>query len=467
MTNSPHTTPTAGLSRKQLGLVIAVYVMAFMALLDVFVVILALPTLRTELGASTTQLQWVVGSYSLSLSTFALSAGALADRYGRKRVFLLGVTMFTLGSAMCAAAASPATLLAGRFVQGIGAAIAIPATLTLLALAFPEQRLRARLFGGWATVTGAAAVIGPVLGGGLVETFGWPSIFLINLPLGAITLLLGARCVTESADPAHTALDLPGQLLAILGLGALTYALINVGERGWTAPSTIVALVIAVAGLTLFGIVEWRQTNPMLPLRLFSDRRFSVANLAAATLGFTAFTVQVFLPTYLQQAGQHSVAGTGLMLLPWPASQMIASYLAGRWTARTGSRAPMTLGLLLIASAALGVLGLQPDSPYPLLAVTLVAFGVGVGLTFTPTNAAAMASVPPERSGSGAAITNAVRQTGTSLGIAALGLLFYRADLTTGMHHVALATALAAGLTAVVVLTTPSLGATQPRAQPH
>lgn len=440
------------MSAKQRALIVVTYSVAFTALLDVFVVILALPTLGVELGTSDEQLLWVVGSYSLSLCTFGLSAGAVADRYGRKRVFILGVAMFTVGSLICAASTSPTTLLAGRFVQGIGAAIAVPATLTLLALEFREPARRARLFGGWATTTGAATVIGPLLGAILIEMFGWPAIFLINVPLGAMALTLACWCITESADPTHAALDIPGQLLGSVGLGALTYGLINVGAHGWGNPSTWGPLLAAAISLVLFGLMEWSQDNAMLPLRLFADPRFSAANLAAATIGFTAFTVQVFLPSYLQQAQHFSVTATGLWLLPWPVSQVITSYVAGWWTARSGTRAPMTTGLILISLASLGMTSIRWNSSPLVLVVILVGFGVGVGLTFTPSNTAALAAVPPERSGTGAAVLNAVRHTGTSMGIAVLGLLFYQADLTTGLHHVAQACATVAALTALIVL---------------
>lgn len=455
---SPNTRVTTdrSMSPKQRALVIATYLVAFMALLDVFVVILALPTLSTDLGASTGQLLWVVGSYSLSLCTFALSAGALADRYGRKRVFMVGVAMFTAGSLICAVAPDPVMLLVGRFVQGLGAAIAVPATLTLLALEFPEQRRRARMFGGWATVTGTATVIGPTLGSVLIEAFGWPSIFLINLPLGAIALVLAGWSITETANPEHAALDLRGQLLAIVGLGALTYGLINVGSHGWSAPSTAVALAAATGCLVLFGVIEWSQANAMLPLRLFCDRRFCIANLASATIGFTAFSVQVFLPSYLQLVQHHSVTTAGLLLLPWPLSQIVTSYIAGWWAGRAGARAPMALGLALISVSSLGLLTLRPNGGWFLLVLILIGFGVGVGLTFTPANLAALEAVPVERSGTGGAVVNAVRHAGTSLGIAILGLLFYQTDLTAGLHHVALAAAAAAGITAALVLTTPA-----------
>ncbi|MFI0424480.1 MFS transporter [Spongiactinospora sp. 9N601] len=235
-----------------IGLIVTVYLVAYIALLDVNVVVIALPSMQSELGASGGALQWVVGAYTLCLSTLALSAGALGDRYGRKRVFLTGVALFTLGSAICAVAPSPLVLIAGRFVQGAGAAVAVPGTLSLIAQSYPDPARRAKVIGGWGTVAGVAGLTGPVLGGLLVNAFGWPSIFLINLPLGLVALVVGWRCVPESADPAHAALDPAGQALGVLWLGALSYGLINAGDHGWNTPSTIVALAVGAVALMVF-----------------------------------------------------------------------------------------------------------------------------------------------------------------------------------------------------------------------
>jgi DHA2 family methylenomycin A resistance protein-like MFS transporter len=451
--------PARRLTRARVGLVTAVYLVAFMALLDVTIVIIALPAIESGLGATTAQAQWVVSSYTLCLSTLALSAGALGDRYGRKRVFLLGLGLFTAGSAVCAAAPDPAVLIAGRFVQGAGAAIAVPGTLALLARGFPEPRARARAIGGWGSVAGLAGVVGPVLGGGLVEAVGWRAIFLVNLPLGLVAFIVGRRCIGDSADPGEVDLDVAGQLLAITGLGALAFGLIHAGSHGWASPATLVALPVAALALGAFGIVERRQRAPMLPIRLFADPRFSAATSASASLGVTAFTLLVFLPSYLQQVSGYSAGSTGLVLLPWPVAQMISSAMAGRWSGRHGPRIPMTTGLGVLAAAALALLWIRPDTGYPLLVVVFAAFGAGVGLTFTPSNAAVLAAVAPVRAGTAAATVNAVRQTGTSLGIAALGLLFYGPDPTAGLHQVAIAAAAVATAAAVYAGTTRSLDA--------
>lgn len=448
---------TIALTGAQRGLVSATYLVAFMALLDVNIVIIALPALQTRLGASSAQLQWVVDSYTLCLSTVALSGGALGDRYGRKRVFLAGVGLFTLGSAVCAAAPAPSVLLVGRFAQGVGAAAAVPGTLSLITRAFTDPRRRARIIGGWGSVAGVAGAVGPVAGGGLITAFGWRAIFLINLPLGLAALIIGARCIDESADPGHAGLDWAGQALGLAWLGALAYGLINARSLGWCAPGTVAALAVAAAAAAAFFVAERRHPTPMLPLQLFTDRGFTIANIASVALGFTAFTLLVFLPSYLQQTAGHSAALTGLMLLPWPISQSVTSILAGRWSAHSGPRFPMATGLMMLTGAAALLLALGPQSPYPLLAAVFIAFGAGVGLTFTPSNTAVMAAVAPVRAGTAAATVNATRQTGTSLGVAVLGLFFYQPQPTAGLHQTAVIAGIAALAATLLVAARPPI----------
>ncbi|MFI0482528.1 MFS transporter [Actinomadura sp. 9N215] len=402
---------------------LTVYLVAFIALLDVNIVIIALPSMQTALGASNGTLLWVVTSYTLCLSALALSAGALGDRYGRKRAFLTGVALFTLGSAVCAASLTPALLIAGRFLQGAGAAIALPGSLSLIAQAFPDPARRARVIGGWSTVGGASSLAGPVIGGILVETFGWPSIFLINLPLGVLALLTGWRCIPESADPRHAALDPAGQILGVLWLGALSYGLINAGEHGWDTPATITALGVAAGGLVAFLTVELRGTHPMLPIRLFTDLRFVSPNLAAFAVGFCVFSLSVFLPTYLQQAQHRSAAEVGVLMLAPALVPVLVPPLAGRWIAKAGPRVPLATGFVLVAAGTFTLPAVQPDTGYLLIAAVLALMGAGYGMTMPASNSAVMAAVRPQHTGIAAATINATRQTGTSLGIALLGAL--------------------------------------------
>ncbi|MEQ0565400.1 MFS transporter [Amycolatopsis sp. NEAU-NG30] len=238
------------------------------------------------------------------IAALALSAGALADRYGRKRMFVTGVVLFTAGSAVCALAPDAVVLVIGRFVQGTGAAITVPGTLSLIAQGFPEQGQRARAIGVWSMVAGLAAIAGPVLGGALVDAFGWSSIFLINLPIGLVAVVVAVRSVTESADPDHASLDPAGQVLCVAWLGLLLYGLINAGTAGWSGAGTVLPL----AG---FLVVEVRQDRPMLPVRLFRHPPFAGANTASFLLGFSVLSALFFLPLYLQQVQGVSAAGPG------------------------------------------------------------------------------------------------------------------------------------------------------------
>ncbi|WUI01810.1 MFS transporter [Spirillospora sp. NBC_00431] len=314
-------------------------------------------------------------------------------------------------------------LIAGRFLQGAGAAIALPGSLSLIAQAFPDPARRAKVIGGRSTVGGASSLTGPVVGGLLVETFGWPSIFLINLPLGVLALLTGWRCIPESADPRHAALDPAGQVLGVLWLGALSFGLINAGEHGWDTPATVTALGVAATGFAAFLTVELRGANPMLPIRLFTDLRFVSPNLAAFAVGFCVFSLSVFLPTYLQQAQHRGAAEVGVLMLAPSLVPVLVPPLAGRWIAKAGPRSPMATGFVLVAAGMFTLLAVRPGTGSPLVFAVLALMGAGYGLTMPASNSAVMAAVRPQRTGIAAATVNATRQTGTSLGIALLGAL--------------------------------------------
>lgn len=422
-------TRTRTLTAQQAGLLVAVLLAVFMALLDVNIVTVALPAMQADLHGGVGEMQWVMNAYTLCIAALALSAGALADRYGRKRMFVTGVVLFTAGSAVCALAPNAVVLVIGRFVQGIGAAITVPGTLSLIAQGFPEQGQRARVIGVWSMVAGLAAIAGPVLGGALVDALGWSSIFLVNLPIGLVAVVVAVRSVTESADPDHASLDPAGQVLCVAWLGLLLYGLINAGTAGWSDAGTVLPLAAAVVLLAGFLVVEVRQERPMLPVRLFRHPPFAGANTASFLLGFSVLSALFFLPLYLQQVHGASAAEAGLLLLPMPICSVLFSYLTGRWTGRAGPRLPMITGYLVSSVALAALVLLEPGSSRVLCAVLFALLGIGGGIALTPTNAAVMASVPIQRSGVAAATVNAGRQTGTSLGIALLGTLF--ASLST------------------------------------
>ncbi|WP_183023959.1 MFS transporter [Variovorax sp. UMC13] len=418
----PLSTPATD-PRRRLALVAAVYLGSFIATLDVSIVNVALPTLQRALATDLAGLQWVIDIYALCLSAFMLSAGPLGDRFGRKRAWLAGVGVFTLGSALCALAGSLPMLLAGRAVQGVAGALMIPGALSLLAHAFPEPAARARVIGGWSSFTALSLILGPLLGGLLVDHAGWQSIFLINLPIGLLTVGLGLWGIRESAHPEHAALDPVGQVLSVLWLGALTYGLIAAGEHGWGSAQATTALLAAVVGLALFLGVEARVERQLLPLALFRDARFAVTSLASFVLGFSSYASLFFFSLFLQQVQGWSPSETGWRLVPQFVATGIVASQFGRLARRYDVHTLMVAGYALIGGAMLLLTLFSADSPYLLLALLFVVLGAGSGLAVPATSTAVMASVPAQRSGMASATTNALRQAGMLIGIALLGTL--------------------------------------------
>lgn len=405
------------------ALVLAAYLGTFLASLDISIVNVALPTLQQALNTNMAGLQWVINAYAIALSALMLSAGPLGDRYGHRRMWLLSVATFTLGSLLCACAGNLATLVAGRAVQGIAGALLIPAAMPILSHAFPDARQRARAIGGWSAFSALGLVLGPMLGGVLVQRVGWPSIFLINLPLGLLALALGAWGILERRHPQHAALDPAGQLLSIVALGALSYGLIAIGAHGLLAPVTLLALGVAAAGLILFGIVERRVARPLLPLDLFADRRFGMFNLASFVLGFTAYASLFFLSLFFQQAQGHNAALAGSQLAPQFLLMGAVSLLFGRLVAHLGLHAALVLGYALAGAALCAMATFEPATSHAYSSAVLVLLGIGMGLAVPATGMAVMASAPVERAGIASATMNASRQAGMSLGIALLGSL--------------------------------------------
>ncbi|MEN5096193.1 MFS transporter [Stenotrophomonas sp. TWI1409] len=405
------------------ALVLAAYLGTFLASLDISIVNVALPTLQQALNTDMAGLQWVINAYAIALSALMLSAGPLGDRYGHRRMWLLSVATFTLGSLLCACAGNLATLVAGRAVQGIAGALLIPSAMPILSHAFPDPRQRARAIGGWSAFSALALVLGPLLGGVLVQRVGWPSIFLINLPLGLLALALGAWGIPERRHPQHAALDPAGQLLSVVALGALSYGLIAIGAHGLLAPVTLLALGVAAAGLILFGIVERRVARPLLPLDLFADRRFGMFNLASFVLGFTAYASLFFLSLFFQQAQGHNAALAGSQLAPQFLLMGAVSLLFGRLVAHLGLHAALVLGYALAGAALCAMATFEPATSHAYSSAVLVLLGIGMGLAVPATGMAVMASAPVERAGIASATMNALRQAGMSLGIALLGSL--------------------------------------------
>lgn len=390
-----------------------------MSLLDVSVVNVALPDMRLDLGAGFSTVQWVVDSYTLCLSALILSGGSLADRFGRKRLYLGGLAVFTVGSLVCALAPDTTALILGRIVQGVGAAAVAPGALSLLVQGFPARRQQARMIGLWGACVALAVVVGPLVGGVLTDAFGWPSIFLINLPLGAIALVAGWRGIRESADPAHAGADPVGQVLAVGWLAALTYAVLEAGHLGWGSPLILSLLGVAAVLLAAFVVVERKVAKPMLPGALFTRPRFTVVTFSSFVLGFGAYGSFYLLSLFLQQVQGASPALTGVQFLPYSLGIAAGSVLGGR----IGGDRLMIVGYTMIGVGLLSLLVVTPGTAYSLTGVLFAVLGVGMGFAITTTNSAGVGAVGRERSGTAAAILNAARQTGTALGIAALGAI--------------------------------------------
>ncbi|MGF6417327.1 DHA2 family methylenomycin A resistance protein-like MFS transporter [Stenotrophomonas sp. AN71] len=405
------------------ALVLAAYLGTFLASLDISIVNVALPTLQQALHTDMAGLQWVINAYAIALSAVMLSAGPLGDRHGHRRMWLLSVATFILGSLLCAGAATLSTLVAGRAVQGVAGALLIPSAMPILSHAFPEPRQRARAIGGWSAFSALALVLGPLLGGVLVQRVGWPSIFLINVPLGVLALALGAWGIPERRHPQHAALDPAGQLLSIIALGALSYGLIAIGEHGLLASRTTLALGVAALGLLAFAWVERRVARPLLPLDLFIDRRFRMLNLASFVLGFTAYASLFFLSLFFQQAQGRDAAQAGVQLVPQFLLMGGVSLLFGRLVARIGLHTALTLGYALTGVALCAMTSFEPATSRGYVCALLMLLGIGMGLAVPATGMAVMACVPAERTGIASATMNALRQAGMSLGIALLGSL--------------------------------------------
>jgi EmrB/QacA subfamily drug resistance transporter len=395
----------------------------FMVLLDASIVTVALPTIQRDLHAQLSDLQWVVDAYTLPFAVLLLTAGTLGDRFGRKRVFLVGLVVFTIGSVICGLAPTLGWLIAGRVLQGAGGAALSPGSLSVLAAAFTIPRERTQAIGIWSGVSGIALAAGPVAGGLLIQASGWQAIFFVNVPIGVIALLLGLRVLAESRNPAAHRLDVPGQVLAIGGLAALTYALIEGHSDGWGSP-LIVALFAAAAVLLLaFLIVEARTAEPLLPLGLFKGVIFSTANVAALIVGFALLGTVFFIAQFFQEVQGYTALQSGVRTLPTTVGIFIMAPLAGRITARFGPRLPVALGALLAGAALLLLTRLTVTTGYGDVWWNFGMFGIGIGLMLSPITSAVLAATPPARAGLASSMVNTSRQLGSVLGIAVLGAL--------------------------------------------
>ena len=394
------------------------------AQIDTSVVNLAIRSIDADLHAGISAMQWVVDAYNLVYASFLLTGGTLGDLYGRRRVFVAGILLFIVGTLVCALAPNAATLIAGRVVSGLGAACMVPMSLVLLALAFPDRRERAHAMGVWASCNGLAFIIGPMLGGWLVDTIGWRSIFYMILPVCAAALALTYAAVRESAEPSGRRLDLPGQALAITGLVAFAFAAIEGSHWGWTSPIIVGTVMLAVAVFALLVFVEGCTPGPLLPLEYLARPTFSASLAIAGLMTFGMYALLFIMPLYFQTVRGETPFVTGLAMMPMPIAFFLVSQFVGHLNNRVGPRVVMTAGMLCMGLGALGLAAIGKTTALLPIELALLVVGVGLGLNTAPVNGVAVAALPPARSGTASGLLNTTRMIGATLGVAILGALF-------------------------------------------
>jgi EmrB/QacA subfamily drug resistance transporter len=395
----------------------------FMVVLDNLVVNVALPSIHRDLGASIQALEWTVNAYVLAYAVFLLTGAALGDRFGRKRMFIAGIALFTASSAAAALAPSTGLLIAARAAQGIGAAIVTPLTLTLIADAFPPAR-RGIALGVWSGISGTAVALGPLVGGAVIQAASWHWIFWINVPIGIALIPLAATRLAESHGSARH-LDLGGLALASSGLFGIVFGLVQSQSHGWTNPMVLSGLIAGTLLVLAFIAYERWADEPMLPLEFFAKRSFAVTNAVSLAMYFGMFGSIFFLSQYLQNVLGSTPLQAGVKLLVWTGATMISAPLAGYFSERYGSRLFMVAGLALQAIA-LGWLAALAGLhlAYASMVAPFVLAGTGMGLVFAPSAAAVLASVRTDQAGQASGATNAIRELGGTLGIAVLATVF-------------------------------------------
>ena len=395
----------------------------FMVSLDNLVVTTALPVIRTDLGASLEQLEWTVNAYTLTFAVFLLTGAALGDRFGRRRMFSLGLAIFTLGSVAAALAPSIEALNVARAAQGVGGAIVMPLTLTLLSAAVPPEK-RGLALGAWGGIGGLAIAFGPLVGGAVVEGIAWQWIFWLNVPIGLVLVPLALRRLEESHGP-EGKLDLPGLALASAGLFGIVWGLVRGNGQGWTSPEIVGSLVVGAALVAAFVAWETRARTPMLPMRFFRSRTFALANTASFLMFFGMFGSIFLLAQFFQTVQGYSPFGAGLRILPWTLAPMFIAPVAGALSDRISPRLIIGTGLALQA-VALAWIGLvsTPTVPYSELIGPFVVAGVGMALFFAPVANVVLSAVRPIEEGKASGANNTIRELGGVFGVAVLAAVF-------------------------------------------
>jgi len=395
----------------------------FMTTLDNLVVTTALPVIRNDLNASLSGLEWTVNAYTLTFAVLLLPGAALGDRFGRRRMFVLGLGIFTLASAAAALAPNIEFLIAARALQGLGGAIVTPLTLTILSAAVSAER-RGLVLGAWGGISGLAVAIGPLVGGAVVEGISWQWIFWLNVPIGLVLIPLAALRLRESRGP-NDKLDLPGLGLASVGLLGIVWGLVRANQVGWTSPETILTIGGGAVVLALFVLWELRAPEPMLPLRFFRNRTFAAANAASWLMFFGMFGSIFLLAQFFQVIQGYSPLQAGLRILPWTAMPIFVAPIAGALSDRIGGGRIMAVGLSLQAAGLAWIATVStPTVPYGELVIPFILSGVGMALYFAPVANVVLSAVRPEEEGQASGSLNAIRELGGVFGVAVLAAIF-------------------------------------------
>ena len=437
----------------------------FMIMLDNTVVNVALPAIQRDLKIGVSELEWVVNGYALTFAVLMLTGGKLADMLGRRRMFIVGLAIFTGASLACGLANSAGFLIGARIVQGAGSALMNPATLSIITATFPPRQ-RGMAIGIWAGVSAMALAIGPLLGGTLTQQISWGWIFFVNVPVGILAILVARIAIDESRDTSREQkLDLPGLLTSAVGLFALTYGLIEANKYGWTSGRILGLFALCALALAVFVVIEMRSRLPMLDLSLFRNPTFAGANLVMLLVALAMFGVFFFVSLYMQNVLGYSPTQAGAAFLPMTVLIVLIAPIAGKLSDRIGSRWLMGTGMILVSASLLIFSRLGLGSSFWHIFPGLIVGGLGMALTMTPTTAAAMGSVAVDKAGVGSAVLNSMRQVGGSLGIALMGAIVVSyvsvpakspqalPQFVDGLQHALLVAAAIAFVSAVVAVT--------------
>ena len=395
----------------------------FMVGIDATAVNIALPAIHRDLDTGIAGLQWTVDAYSVVLASMLLLAGSLADRLGRKRVFIAGLVTFSIASLLCSLATAVGPLIAFRALQAVGAAMLTPVGMSIVTNTFTDPRRRAHAIGYWNVVFGIGMALGPIIGGLGLSAISWRAIFWINVPVGLLGILLTSLYVPESRAERPRPIDLVGQILVAAILAALTFAIIEAPGRGWTSPLILATFAAGAVGLAFFVWFENRQEEPLIEMSFFRSSRFS-AGVGIAILAFAAFGGFLFLSTiYLQQSRGLSPLAAGLATLPMAATTIVSAPIGGRLVARYGPRVPITIAGACLGTASAMLIGVSPTTPLIWVLASYAIFGLGFGAVNPPVTVIALSGMPSEQSGVAAAITSAARQVGQTFGVAIVGAI--------------------------------------------